>query len=1334
MTTLKQALLLHPENHGLWFELGEMSLAENDITSAILCLEQSLSKATTGIEFRRSYSFLRNATLDLGLKTNSVSGSDAQRTLYANICGRGEKKGVDMSLSTLNDVKIELDSDMQLKDPSTFNLFTLEVIKSLQRKGKNYDGLCTSFCSLSSEGESLLEGIGDSLLKAKHAPRASHIPAIGEDTATGTEESVKIDTAPLQAGRKRRSSGDEGTSETVRFSKRHQKKAILSNETDSVFDIDLKSFLDEILPRDYPITHREISKGSKEQPKRSLKTSPMEFSESHRQFILTILLEMENLTVFDINYSYEEGYNLNVILSVSEFLFGCMAHMEDETEKIGKVFNNWWSLFNKLSIAQQSYAQLSFDLLLRKLFLQGRVLELAQPEAALLSYHLCLQVIHTLEEGSFMKPGTRNSFSLINESIINDRITVIDCKRYITETIESFESGDYQGVLSSLWPLFFRNKELHLTEENSGLGVHFFRIGRKYICEEASPSERHRVLDVLVDVATRCGSRYELFSCIAKTITVLTQDFFYFPLSVAMKKISNVLFKLIVFLMDNEESNILYLSSQGGGWDFLDKTNNLDVVEIAEKFQRLSNVSHGLLGDISACTEDDGIFLKIILRYLSKLPGGESSSEVYQCYCCLYGLIIRIDGESPHETHDVQRVQFDKNAARGVFAVILRHVNQKLSRGYKTVSMDLRDCVDRISEFFKEPPWEQKLVAYNKEVIDIYLQSDITFNYVYPYLKSKAAYVEKPLASGEDEIFNLRAKISLSAHKQKSSVIRTWKMFEMLEGVVRDLKFNLYLNCSKMDSWFQLGQVFGALSNEYLSWSASEIMSSFSKIRNYQKNAYHCFAQVFIILSESLASGHDIKHDFAGAFWSAFGQLCYSIIMKPMLAAALKETKPNSLALWNKRYRDLSGDEYGDGCDKKLVLLKIAHMCFLQAMKVERANWQYPYMLAKIKEKLDRNNYKGIARLYKRAIALAPVNWTTKEQEIILDPRYGLISYLSKQLFSGRIQAKDVQDVFKNIRSVDATQSKEPVNEDSCTSLSVDSTASTESIFQLLVGELQSIKAVDKKRWHHKPYWRVLSLPIQRLIFSTLGYSGSILKIHKLQRQSFFHFFILNQRQNHLLTSGARNLNDRPGKHFVYVHKYACALIDLLSETSDLENIVVLLKKIKRPDDVLLYPLEIWKKAIQAFRDIVTHRADITQYWSNFSKGMTIAELQMISKEIEKRFTSGSAPETETTMLLLHLIAVKKLYDEDEDNNWLDEMIAGCYAKICIQTMPETFKSEERENVDSALVLAVGKKALALSKMKTAKSKFGNDDQEPSNASVCSQSQDVDVSDAIISI
>lgn len=118
--------------------------------------------------------------------------------------------------------------------------------------------------------------------------------------------------------------------------------------------------------------------------------------------------------------------------------------------------------------------------------------------------------------------------------------------------------------------------------------------------------------------------------------------------------------------------------------------------------------AHRHLGQSGLCSSDNGSFLKIIVNHMIPLP--DWSSEVFQCYKCLYGTVVKITSDQMVEEHsNTSPVPFGKDPAAELLTMIRPFLMEKIESGsYRTISNDIRQCLDRVSDAFPEPPMDHR--------------------------------------------------------------------------------------------------------------------------------------------------------------------------------------------------------------------------------------------------------------------------------------------------------------------------------------------------------------------------------------------------------------------------------------------------------------------------------------------------------------------------------------------------------------------------------------------------------------------------------------------------
>lgn len=113
---------------------------------------------------------------------------------------------------------------------------------------------------------------------------------------------------------------------------------------------------------------------------------------------------------------------------------------------------------------------------------------------------------------------------------------------------------------------------------------------------------------------------------------------------------------------------------------------------------------HEQLGLESLCCGDNGAFLQLIIHHVAKLET-YYHYEIYQCFSCLFGTDITINTSQELANHDCPKSQFDLHAATIMYKFIRPVFQEKIeTRNFRTISRDIKDCLDMISALLPEPP------------------------------------------------------------------------------------------------------------------------------------------------------------------------------------------------------------------------------------------------------------------------------------------------------------------------------------------------------------------------------------------------------------------------------------------------------------------------------------------------------------------------------------------------------------------------------------------------------------------------------------------------------
>ncbi|KAJ1658911.1 Histone transcription regulator 3 [Dispira simplex] len=251
--------------------------------------------------------------------------------------------------------------------------------------------------------------------------------------------------------------------------------------------------------------------------------------------------------------------------------------------------------------------------------------------------------------------------------------------------------------------------------------------------------------------------------------------------------------------------------------------------------------------------------------------------------------------------------------------------------------------------------------------------------------------------------------------------------------------------------------------------------------------------------------------------------------------------------------------------------------------------WTAAWYLGQALHKLAARPLSSYACLIKAIDLVLTGTDSYSNGQAVVDPLYTLLSALSKDLFreliSSHIAHKILGEIYRRLSSVDTLVRLIPENNEhpSGKSMAVESTdgethcvtphmerppnpllkdRERQNAFTEILNLLQGIRTMDKNRQHHKPTYRVAWL--QSVIFHDFRKAedtlGSLFNAMSLTR-SFVVFY--------------KGEYEPQGRHYYYVHKYTLFLIHLYRKTINLDGLLMLARRLKKLDSVLIAPREV---------------------------------------------------------------------------------------------------------------------------------------------------------------
>ncbi|KAI9144621.1 hypothetical protein BKA69DRAFT_721956 [Paraphysoderma sedebokerense] len=226
-------------------------------------------------------------------------------------------------------------------------------------------------------------------------------------------------------------------------------------------------------------------------------------------------------------------------------------------------------------------------------------------------------------------------------------------------------------------------------------------------------------------------------------------------------------------------------------------------------------IGHEVLGARKLCMELDGVLVKRIVKELKALlksrlkpnPAYVVTSELVQCYHCLYRVDITLDCAVPHD-HSTKRAPFTLDVASDMFALIAAFAEDKLSKN-QALKTDLKERLDDIKNRLGEPPLGNAYLATITSLVRRYLDTRLSdlLDAVFP--------ADSPTMASRNEINEIHFRIHyvqarnlLIPFKSKFKTPTSQnasKMKDEIELIIEKFEENIYYNPKSFEGWWQLG-------------------------------------------------------------------------------------------------------------------------------------------------------------------------------------------------------------------------------------------------------------------------------------------------------------------------------------------------------------------------------------------------------------------------------------------------------------------------------------------------------------------------------------------------
>ncbi|EPS41660.1 hypothetical protein H072_4431 [Dactylellina haptotyla CBS 200.50] len=666
-----------------------------------------------------------------------------------------------------------------------------------------------------------------------------------------------------------------------------------------------------------------------------------------------------------------------------------------------------------------------------------------------------------------------------------------------------------------------------------------------------------------------------------------------------------------------------------------------DVVPVwQEKCIKLASAIHSEIGIRNLCKLHHRSFLKLALKDILDFEIQGSEPDLVQCLKCLYNFDVVLD---LYETadHKCDPVKLDRDTALKIFPFVMILAEKKKSAqvGLKGA---MKEAMQTLVDVIGIPSDKDKDVAYNTKMLDETISSPInplpfyasfrggsTPNFVsirsdYAKVAEKGFFFEYGMS-----LF-LRYKFAKKAQNQD---------VDDVDDVVKYLRYNLVCgNFQKWEPWYRLGQSYEFQFEDDVTYGAEKINAKREELATLERKILQCYAMALGLLTgeEEVTEEENVNRC---QLYIDFAMQIYSGVRPPLEREAF-------LVDGYERY--CSGAEgvftqriHGDVSLESA--LRFAILLFKRAIKEGSTDWKNYYMIAKCHGKLEAEAYVVLSYL-SDSVAQIPLR---DRGEQVLEPYYKFVAAIYKYAKSGEIAIQEGYEQLNSNPWLQKNLKEVPQDPASFTTFA-------KGIYELL----NKIRALDKQKWHHRMTYRMA-----RIMYDDIEDQD---KAHKELSTFFSH-------KNQLYTIWKPE-NERPGRHYVYVHQYLMFWIQMLGETNDKPTLEALVKKLKKqgPAGGCWKQPEVWDKVVITYAKVlrkvnnVGENMEVTVY-----ENVTYDEFNTYSQKIEEHFEKPENQKGNTFELLKDTYDLKKLNTGQTKTVIIDDMLTDTYSLLYQEVVPD---------------------------------------------------------------
>ncbi|VEU21677.1 DEKNAAC102549 [Brettanomyces naardenensis] len=566
-----------------------------------------------------------------------------------------------------------------------------------------------------------------------------------------------------------------------------------------------------------------------------------------------------------------------------------------------------------------------------------------------------------------------------------------------------------------------------------------------------------------------------------------------------------------------------------------------------ENFNDFYSIMHVQLGVRHICNNAGGVFLEYIQKRLASMLWDSSDHDFFQVVHCRYGIPVSMED---YETFDHESEKYDmtNSDAMSVSKYVIPYCYRKKHPLFNPPRNDIKSILDLVYDTVGDLDHKDATVAKNVNVLTEYLEneplnlqlisSSFSGSLNIDIQTPNTQYIDVAKAG----IYFMQGLMALHLFKIRKKAMQGRSA--ELDFVIKMFQVDLISGPNKFESWLLLGQAYSYLVEDDIIWTSDKLNNDDKKrfTASVQKQALLCyFMAVSVYCRMDAPSKNDIE-PIASLLWNYLGREFYSAWMKPMGKLAFQITTSHAHLLGSPFPSNSAVSELSTASplleSSRIIsdrsAYRIISLIFKEAHRLDKEDWYSCMYLAKAELK-QRNPSLVDVIIENILLSCKLANNASSRDDPIVEPHYLLLSVVFKYVVWKKLELPGALKILK---------------QDSIFTVP-ESVLTMEEFSNLVIDLLRKCISYDKKKWQHKPRYRISRIYLDQLkdIHSCKKEMDSIISLKPTVRS---------------LSTIWKPENERAGKHFVYNFMYISFYVDLLDQSAEIYPLIQLIGKLRK--------------------------------------------------------------------------------------------------------------------------------------------------------------------------